>query len=71
MGAAGTVAAADAAEQLAANMDKKAAEDEARRKESKLVGHKPTADVWGEAGEDLQLDEEKLREALKRQEQVG
>ncbi|EFN52055.1 hypothetical protein CHLNCDRAFT_139273 [Chlorella variabilis] len=68
VGAAGTVAAADAAEQLAANMEKKAAEDEARRKESKLVGHKPAADVWGEAGDDLQLDQDKLREALKRQE---
>ena len=70
MGQAGAAAAAEASEQLAANMEAKAAE-EAKRRDSKLVGHKPTADVWGEAGEEaLQLDQAKVQEALKRQEQV-
>ncbi|PSC70199.1 Pre-mRNA-splicing factor SLU7 [Micractinium conductrix] len=72
VGAAGAEAAAEAAEQLAENMEKKAAEDEARRRDSKLVGHKPTADVWGEAGEDAltaQLDREKVMEAIRRQEE--
>ena len=71
MGQAGAAAAAEASEQLAANMEAKAAEEEAKRRDSKLVGHKPTADVWGEAGEEaLQLDQAKVQEALKRQEQV-
>jgi pre-mRNA-processing factor SLU7 len=69
VGAGGKGAAADAAQQLAVNMEAKAAEDEERRKESKLVGHKPAADVWGEAGEDLQLDPAKVAEALARQQQ--
>ena len=71
VGAAGAAAAADAAEQLAANMEAKAAEHEARRKDSKLVGHKPAADVWGEAAEEQELDQQKVAEALRRQEEVG
>jgi hypothetical protein len=53
-------------------MEAKAAEEEAKRRDSKLVGHKPAADVWGEAGEEaLQLDQAKVQEALIRQEQVS
>ncbi|PRW33892.1 Pre-mRNA-splicing factor SLU7 [Chlorella sorokiniana] len=69
VGAAGRDAATDAAEQLAANMEKKQAEDEEKRKASKLVGHKPGADVWGEAAEEQQLDQQKVLEALRRQEE--
>ena len=64
----GAAAAEAQAHQLAANMEARATEEEARRRESKLVGHKPQADVWGEAPEDVQLDKEKMREALARAE---
>jgi pre-mRNA-processing factor SLU7 len=69
VGAEGKAAAAGAAEQLAANMAKKAEEEEARRKESKLVGHRPTADVWGEAGEGVELDADKVAAALRQAEE--
>lgn len=45
-------------------------QDEEKRKASKLVGHKPGADVWGEAPEEQQLDQQKVLEALRRQEEV-
>jgi pre-mRNA-processing factor SLU7 len=44
-------------------------QDEEKRKASKLVGHKPGADVWGEAAEEQQLDQQKVLEALRRQEE--
>ncbi|KAL4435240.1 hypothetical protein ABPG77_001922 [Micractinium sp. CCAP 211/92] len=72
VGAAGAAAAAESAEQLAANMANKAAEDEERRKNSKLIGHKPAADVWGDLSDEQlgqQLDQQKVLEALKRQEE--
>ena len=68
VGQAGAAAAEAQANQLAANMEAKAAEEEERRHESKLVGYKPKSDVWGEAPEDMQLDKEKMREALARAE---
>ena len=34
------------------------------------MGHKPSADVWGEAAEEQQLDQAKVLEALRRQEEV-
>ena len=40
-------AAATHAENLAANLEAKAAENEEKRKESQLAGYKPN-DVWGE-----------------------
>lgn len=46
-------------------------QDEEKRKASKLVGHKPGADVWGEAAEEQQLDQQKVLEALRRQEEVS
>lgn len=45
-------------------------QDEEKRKASKLVGHKPGADVWGEAAEEQQLDQQKVLDALRRQEEV-
>lgn len=70
VGAAGRDASAGAAEQLAINVEQKAAEEAERRANSKLVGHKPAADVWGEAAEEQQLDAAKVAEALRRQEEV-
>lgn len=72
VGAAGAAAAEESAEQLAANMAKKAAEDEERRKTSKLIGHKPGPDVWGDLSDEQlgqQLDQQKVLEALRRQEE--
>lgn len=71
VGAAGAAAAAEQADQLAANLEKKAADDEEKRAASKLVGHKPSADVWGDAADEqlqAELDPQKVLDALKRQE---
>ncbi|GAB4821179.1 hypothetical protein N2152v2_008225 [Parachlorella kessleri] len=74
-GQVGTEAAAEAAEQLQRNLESKmeerqAAAEEAAAEGKRLEGVKPKANVWGtEMEEGLQLDEAKVREALKRQEQ--
>lgn len=77
-GAAGEAAAEDAAAQLQRNMDARAQKEEDRAAAAaadggakRLEGFRPSSDgLWGtETGEEgLQLDAEKLKEAMKRQE---
>lgn len=70
VGAAGRQGSKDAAEQLAANVERAAAELAEKREKSKLKDLKPAADVWGEADIEQALDQEKVKEALRRQEEV-
>lgn len=67
-GEAGLVAAEAQADQMQLNIERKAEEDKTREENGgNLEGHRPTNGVWGtEVGEDVELDKQRLEEALRK-----
>jgi len=69
-GKAGDTAKEEVAAQMIANMEARAREADAelqkRREESKLKDHKQNIQVWGSETADVELDDEKIKAALKK-----